>query len=156
MTSLAKLKRSNILEQTLDEAFPNVDPGTKPLGSLILVQLKAAATRTKGGLVLVQDTIETESDNTRVAKVIAHGALAFKNRENGTPWPEGAWAQVGDYVRIGLYGGDRWRIHYDTLVTTGRDGKTDSKKLFAEFALIDDLALKGLVTGDPLAQLAYL
>jgi co-chaperonin GroES (HSP10) len=156
VTAITQLKRSTILDQTLDEAFPNVDPGNYPLGQLVLLQLKAAATRTKGGLILTQNSIETESDNTRIAKVRALGALAFHNRETNEVWPEGAWVKVGDYVRIGLYGGDRWRVLVDTVKTVDRDGAKREDKIYAEFALVDDLSLKAIVTGDPLAQLAFL
>lgn len=156
MTNVAKLKKPSLLVQTLDEAFPDVDPGTEPFGSLVLLQIKAAAVKTAAGLHIVQNTIETESDNTRVAKVIACGPLAFHSRDTGKPWPEGAWAKPGEYVRIGLYGGDRWKVLYDTVEVRGRDGRIErTEKVYAEFALLDDLVLKGRVK-DPLATLAYL
>ena len=150
MTSITKLKTHSILEQSLEEAFPAVDPGTVPLGSLVLLQIKAAATKTKAGLVLVQNTVETESDNTRVAKVIALGPLSFRDRGTKEQWPEGAWVKPGDFVRIGLYGGDRWRVLVETVKIKDRE-----EKIFAEFALIEDLNLKGIVK-DPLASLAHL
>jgi co-chaperonin GroES (HSP10) len=153
VTSITKLKTHRILEQSLDEAFPSVDPGVKPLGSLVLLQVKAAATKTRSGLVLLSQTVETEADNTRVAKVISFGPLAFRDRGKNEPWPEGAWVKEGDFVRIGMYGGDRWRVLVEEL-TDAKTGKVT--KVFAEFALIEDLNLKGLVTGDPLAQLAFL
>jgi co-chaperonin GroES (HSP10) len=152
VTSISNIKRPSILAQTLDEAFPAVDPGVTPFGSLVLIQVKAAATRTKSGLILTKDTVETESDNTRIAKVIALGPLAFHTRDTQQPWPEGAWANPGDYVRIPIYGGDRWRV----LLSSGKDARGVEQKVFAEFALIEDLTLKGKVTGDPLAQLAFL
>lgn len=156
MTSITKLKVSTILDQTLDEAFPAVDPGTEPFGSLVLLQIKAAATKTKGGLILSDNTIETEADNTKVAKVLACGPLAFHDRATKTPWPEGAWAQPGEFVRIGLYGGDRWRVCYDTIKIKDRDGKViREQKVYAEFALLEDLVLKGRVK-DPLAALAFI
>lgn len=155
MTNVAKLKKPSLLVQTLDEAFPEVDPGTEPFGSLVLLQIKAAAVKTAAGLHIVQNTIETEADNTRVAKVIARGPLAFHSRDTGQPWPEGSWAKPGDFVRIGLYGGDRWKVLHDTVDIRGRDGRVErTEKVYAEFALLEDLALKGRVK-DPLATLAY-
>jgi co-chaperonin GroES (HSP10) len=157
MTAITKLKKGDtILSQTLDDAFPAVDPGTRPYGSLVLVQIKAAATKTKGGLILTSNTVETEADNTRIAKLIAVGPLAFHDRAKMEPWPEGSWAKPGDYVRIPLYGGDRWRVLYDEVESVDRDGTKRKTKVFAEFALIEDMALKGQITGDPLAQLAFL
>jgi co-chaperonin GroES (HSP10) len=155
VTSITKMKGSHILSQTLEEAFPDVDPGTEPFGSLVLLQIKAAATKTKSGLILNSNTIETEADNTRVAKVIALGPLAFHNRETMKPWPEGSWSYPGQYVRIGLYGGDRWKVLVETVVGQNRDGSRFETKIFAEFALLEDLVLKGRVK-DPLATLAFL
>jgi co-chaperonin GroES (HSP10) len=155
MTSITKLKTSQILEQTLEQAFPEVDPNFVPYGSLVLLQIKAAATKTKAGLVLTNNTIETEADNTRVAKVIAAGPLAFHNRADGTPWPEGSWAKPGEYVRIGLYGGDRWRVLVEEVESKDRDGTVRREKIFAEFAAIEDLNLKGQVP-NPMAALAFI
>lgn len=152
MTAITAIKRPSILSQTLEEAFPDVDPGVSPFGNLVLIQVKAAATRTKSGLILNSETIETEFDNTRVAKVIALGPLAFHTRDTQQKWPEGSWVEPGDYVRIPMYGGDRWRV----LVGEVKGPKGDTQKIFAEFALIDDLNLKGRITGDPLSQLAFL
>jgi co-chaperonin GroES (HSP10) len=122
----------------------------------VLLQVKGAAIKTKAGLVLPQTTIETEADNTRIAKVIALGPLAFHNRETATLWPEGAWVKPGDYVRIGLYGGDRWRVLVEEVESRDRDGTKRIDKVYAEFALIEDLNLKALVTGDPLNQIAFI
>lgn len=155
MTSITKLKTSTILEQTLEQAFPVVDPNFEPFGSLVLLQIKAAATKTKAGLVLTNNTIETESDNTRIAKVISVGPLAFHDRANKEPWPEGAWAAPGEYVRIGLYGGDRWRVLVEEIQGQDRNGNKTVEKIFAEFAAVEDLTLKGRVK-DPLAALAFI
>lgn len=42
-------------------AFPSVDPGAKPLGGRILVQLRRAKRKaTKAGIILVSETKETD------------------------------------------------------------------------------------------------
>jgi co-chaperonin GroES (HSP10) len=129
--------------ESLDEAFPSCDPGVMPFGSRILVQLKTAKAKTAGGIILTDDVRQTEKYNTQVAKIVAVGALAFKNRNTMASWPEGSWAVEGDYVRVPKYGGDRW-----TVVTgTGED---------ATFVIFNDLDLVGKVTGDPLAIKAFL
>ena len=52
-------------------AFPSVDPGAKPLGGRIMVQLRRAKKRaTKAGIILVSETKETEKWQNMVAKVI--------------------------------------------------------------------------------------
>jgi len=114
-----------------------------PFGSRILVQLKTAKAKTAGGIILTDDVRQTEKYNTQVAKIVAVGALAFKNRNTMSSWPEGSWAVEGDYVRVPKYGGDRWTV----ATTTGED---------ATFVIFNDLDLVGKVTGDPLAIKAFL
>ncbi len=127
----------------LDDAFPNVDPGVKPLGSRVLVQVRRAKRKTKGGIILADEARDTEQWNTQVAKVVAIGPLAFKNRNTMQSWPEGDWVQVGSFVRAPKYGGDRFGV-------TGEDGEE------IIFVLVNDLDLLGIVTGDPLAMKAFL
>lgn len=128
---------------SIDEAFPPVDPGVVPFGSRVVVQIRAPKKKTKGGIILTDDTKDTEMWNTQVAKVIAIGELAFKNRNTQEPWPEGSWCQPGDFVRVPKYGGDKWSI---------RHGDDDTEILFVIF---NDLDLIGKVSGDPLAMKAF-
>jgi len=124
-------------------AFPSVDPGAKPLGGRVMVQIRRSKKKTtKGGIVLVEETKETEKWNTQVAKVIAVGPLAFKNRNTMESWPEGAWCAAGDYVRAPRYGGDRW-------TAPAEDGNK------AYYVLLNDLDVLGVVTSDPLAIKAF-
>ena len=82
-------------------AFPSVDPGAKPLGGRILVQLRRTQKKaTAAGIILVEETKEAEKWNNMVAKVIEIGPLAFKNRDTMQGWPEGSWCEVGDYIRV--------------------------------------------------------
>lgn len=129
--------------ESIDEAFPPIDPGVEPFGSRVVVQIRAPKKKTKGGIILTDDTKDTEMWNTQVAKIIAIGALAFKNRSTQEPWPEGSWCEVGDFVRVPKYGGDKWSI---------RHGDDDTEILFVMF---NDLDLLGKVTGDPLAMKAF-
>jgi len=99
--------------KSIDEAFPKIDPGHLPLGERVMVQIRKAVTKTKGGIILTTESTQTEHDNTQVAKLIATGPLAFCNRDTGAKWPEGDWAGVGDFVRCPKYGGDRWEVKDD-------------------------------------------
>lgn len=126
----------------LDEAFPAVDPGVEPFGSRVLVQIRLAKKKTKGGIILTGDTKDTELWNTQVAKVVAVGSLAFKNRNTQEPWPEGSWCSAGEFVRVPKYGGDKWTVRMDE----------DREVIFVIF---NDLDLIGRVTGDPLAMKAF-
>jgi co-chaperonin GroES (HSP10) len=138
-------QKSAIAYDSLDAAFPQADPALKPFGSDIIVQIRTPKLQTAGGIALAEETRETDQWNTQVAKVIAVGPVAFCNRETLQPWPEGAWAKVGEYVRVPKYGGDKWWRD-----AGGPDGK-------ALFALFNDLDLKGLVPEDQvLSIIAYI
>ena len=132
---------SHDIEQTLEEAFPVLDPLMSPYGARVLVQLRAVKEKvTSAGIYIPEETKETEKWNTMVGKVIAIGPIAFRNRETNEPWPEGAWAKVGDYVRVPKWGGDRWEIEFtDEKGAVGR----------ALFTFFNDHELIGRVTGDP-------
>ena len=132
--------------ESLDEAFPEADPGLIPFGSDVLVQLRTPRTVSAGGIVMVEETRETDQWNTQVAKVIAFGPVCFCNRETLQKWPEGDWCKPGDYVRVPKYGGDRWWVEAPDSV----DGK-------ALFVLVNDLDLKGRVPeGKVLGMVAYI
>lgn len=138
---------SNDMEQTLDEAFPVLDPLMAPYGARVLVQLRAVKEKvTTAGILLPEETKETEKWNTMIGKVIAIGPLAFRKRESMEPWPEGAWASVGDFVRVPKWGGDRWEIDFEE---DGLKGK-------ALFTFFNDHELIGKVTGDPRAIKAFI
>lgn len=132
--------------ESIDEAFPSVDPQITPLGSRVLLQIRMPKKQTKGGIILVGDTRETEHYNTQVAKVVSTGSLAFHSRNTGEPWPEGAWCVPGDFVRVPRYGGDRWSMPV-------KGGDADDEVIFVIF---NDLDIVAKVTGDPLAIKAFL
>lgn len=92
------------------ECFPIVEPGIEVLGDRVLVQLRREKTKSKGGILLVDETTQTIKFNETVAKVIQIGPLAYKNLEDLSPWIEGPWCQVGDLVRTIKYGGDRYVV----------------------------------------------
>jgi co-chaperonin GroES (HSP10) len=144
--AVAKFQKSEVSYDSLEEAFPLADPGLIPFGSDVLVQIRTPKNRTKGGIYLPEESRDTDLWNMQVAKVVAFGPVAFMNRESMEPWPEGPWCDIGDYVRVPKYGGDRWWVD----VTGARDGK-------ALFVLFDDLVLKGLVPPDKvLDMVAYI
>ncbi len=129
-------------------AFPSVDPGAKPLGGRVMVQIRRSKKKTtKGGIVLVEETKETEKWNTQVAKVIEIGPLAFCHRDTMKPWPEGSWCVVGDYIRVPKWGGDRWEVK-----VPGEDSNEDP----ALFMIINDHEVIAKITGNPLDTRAFL
>jgi co-chaperonin GroES (HSP10) len=98
---------------SLEDAFPTLteeDINFECFGSLVLVQIRQSKRRTKGGIELPDAIREADKSNVQVAKVLGIGPMAFKNRNTGAPWPEGAWAKVGEFIRVPKHTNDRWEI----------------------------------------------
>lgn len=131
------------MNDELAQAFPDVDPEYRPYGSRVLVQIRTPVTKSKGGIILTADTIDTERWNTQVAKVISMGPVAYKNRNTLESWPEGSWCQPGTFVRVPKYGGDRWEV-------------TDEQGNKALFVVFNDLDIGGEHTGNPLHVKAFI
>jgi len=128
----------------LREAFPVVDPGAIPLGARVLVQLRKAKKRmTESGIILPEETRDTERAQNPVGKVISMGPLAFKKRDTMEPWVEGIWCKEGDYIRVPKWTGDRW------LVPHGDDENV-------EFMVLNDHEVIARITGNPLEVKAFI
>ena len=128
-------------------AFPDVKPGQRPFGGRVIVQLRRIK-KTAGRIIIVDETKESEKWNNMIGKVVAVGPLAFKNRDTMQPWAEGSWAEVGDYVRVPRWGGDRWE----------RMDPNETDEALKEpvlFMTINDHELIAAVTDDPLSFKAY-
>ena len=127
-------------------AFPEIQAGQSPFGGRVIVQLRRVK-KSAGKIILVEETKENEKWNNMIGKVVAIGPLAFKNRDTMASWPEGSWAQVGDYVRVPRWGGDRW----ERFVSTEENGDLNP----VLFMTINDHELIARVTDDPLSFKAY-
>ena len=130
-------------ENALAEAFPVAEAGVQPFGSRVLVQIRSPKQKTASGIILDTGSKDTEKWNTQVGKVVSVGPLAYHNRNTMEPWPEGTWANPGDYVRVAKYGGDRWEVPLE-------NGEA------AMFVIFNDLDLIGKVVGDPLKIRAFI
>lgn len=156
--------------QSIDEAFPPVEPGRQPLGHTVLVQIRQPKSKSKGGVYLPGDSRSTEHYNTRVAKVVALGAMCFTSthtRDTGekfeselTPWPEGKWFEVGDYVEIPQYGGSRFVVPFETKgeIFDPGPGKMVETMVKEEvtFAFFKAKDIFAKILSDPLRIKAYL
>ena len=132
----------------LEEAFPLVDPGARPLGARVLVQLRRTKkTVTASGIVLVEETRETEKWQNMVGKVLMLGPLAFRKRDSMEPWVEGVWVKEGDFVRVPKWGGDRWEVPMP-------NAEHDDDPVL--FMVLNDHELIATVTGNPLAMKAFI
>jgi co-chaperonin GroES (HSP10) len=128
------------------DAFPDVDAGAIPLGARVLVQLRKAKTKlTKSGIILAEETRDTERAQNPVGRVVAIGPLAFKKRDTMEPWPEGSWCEVGDFLRVPKWTGDRWEVAIG-------DAK-DSERV--EFMIMNDHEVIAKITGNPLEVRAF-
>lgn len=123
----------------LEWAFPSVDPGLEPLGGRVLVQLRRIKQTTDSGIILNNETRDYEKYNNQIAKIISLGPLAFKKRDNMEPWPEGTWAQPGDFVRVPKYNGDKYEVTID-----------EEPEEPVVFMILNDHELIGKITGDPM------
>jgi co-chaperonin GroES (HSP10) len=132
----------------VEEAFPLVDPGARPLGARVLVQLRRTKkTVTASGIVLVEETRETEKWQNMVGKVLMLGPLAFRKRDSMEPWVEGVWVKEGDFVRVPKWGGDRWEVPMP-------NAEHDDDPVL--FMVLNDHELIATVTGNPLAMKAFI
>ena len=124
------------------EAFPLVDPCFRPFGGRVVVQMRLPKKKLASGIILPEDSRDTERAQTPIGVVRAIGPLAFKNRDTMESWPEGTWAKVGDFVRVPRWTGDRFerKLDDDTIV---------------EFYIMNDHELIGAVEGNPLEVKAY-
>ena len=127
-------------------AFPDVPAGQAPLGGRVIVQLRRIK-KNAGKIILVEETKENEKWNNMIGRVVAIGPLAYRNRETMATWPEGCWAQVGDFVRVPRWGGDRW----ERPVTNEENGDLNP----VLFMTINDHEVIAKVTDDPLSFKAY-
>jgi len=128
-------------------AFPDVKPGQRPFGGRVIVQLRRIK-KTAGRIIIVDETKESEKWNNMIGKIVAIGPLAFKNRDTMQPWAEGSWAEIGDFVRVPRWGGDRWE-RFDPTETD------DALKEPVLFMTLNDHELIAKITDDPLSFKAY-
>lgn len=127
----------------LQEAFPVVDPGAVPLGARVLVQMRLPKKKmTASGIILAAETVDTEKAQNPIGKVVAIGPLAFKKRDTMESWPEGSWCEIGDFVRVPRWTGDRWEIQIS------EDDKV-------EFMLMNDHEVIAKLTSNPLEMRAF-
>ena len=127
----------------LQDAFPVVDPGAKPLGARVLVQMRLPKKKmTASGIILAAETVDTEKAQNPIGRVVAIGPLAFKKRDTMESWPEGSWCEIGDFVRVPRWTGDRWEVKIDEDTNV-------------EFMLMNDHEVIAKLTSNPLEMRAF-
>ena len=74
--------------------------------SMVLFPLKLQG-KTKGGVLLTDDTVTESQVTTNICKVLKMGPECYKDKEK---FPSGPWCKEGDWVLITRYAGSRIRI----------------------------------------------
>jgi len=79
----------------------------KPAGwRIVLFPLKLKG-KTKGGVILTDETVEESQITTNICKVLKTGSLCYKDKKR---YPDGPWCKEGDWVIITRYAGSRVKI----------------------------------------------
>ena len=79
----------------------------KPTGWRLLVLPFRMDEKTKGGVLLGQDTIDKQRVASQCGNVIAMGDACYMDKER---YPSGPWCKVGDWVIFARYAGSRIEI----------------------------------------------
>ena len=96
------VKKSNKkLEEKQETKLP------KPTGWRILVLPFKMKEKTKGGVILAENTLERQQVASQVGLVLAMGSQCYKDNER---YPEGPWCKVNDWVMFARYAGSRVKI----------------------------------------------
>lgn len=102
---------------TLDDAYADdgsliveklegsvLDRIPRPTGWRVIILPYRGVEKTKGGIVLAEQTKEKQQLTTVCGYVLALGDLAYKDEGK---FPNGAWCKQGDWVIFGRYAGAR-------------------------------------------------
>ena len=79
----------------------------EPTGFRIVLFPLKLKEKTKGGLILTDETIAESQITTNICKVLKIGPSAYKDKER---FPDGAWCKKDDWVLITRYAGSRIKI----------------------------------------------
>ena len=90
-----------------EKAKNEVEKLPNPVGwRMVLFPLKLKE-KTKGGLLLTDETVEQSQITTNICKILKMGDLCYKDKSK---FPTGPWCKEGDWVLITRYAGSRIRI----------------------------------------------
>ena len=84
-----------------------IDRLPQPTGYRILIIPYYPAQKTKGGLYVPDQVRDRESFATVAAYVVRLGPEAYKDKEK---FPQAPWCSQGDWVLIGRYAGNRFKV----------------------------------------------
>ena len=95
----------------------------KPTGWRLLVLPFKMKEKTKGGVILAEDTLERQQVASQVGLVMAMGPQCYKDKER---YPEGPWCKEKDWImfardagsRIKIEGGEMRLLNDDEVLAT--------------------------------------
>ena len=79
----------------------------RPTGWRLLVLTFKMKEKTKGGVILAEDTLERQQVASQVGLVMAMGPQCYKDKER---YPEGPWCKEKDWIMFARYAGSRIKI----------------------------------------------
>ena len=79
----------------------------QPTGWRMLVLPFKMKEKTKGGVILAEDTLERQQVASQVGLVMAMGPQCYKDKER---YPEGPWCKEKDWIMFARYAGSRIKI----------------------------------------------
>ena len=79
----------------------------KPTGWRMLVLPFKMKEKTKGGVILAENTLERQQVASQVGLVMAMGPQCYKDKER---YPEGPWCKEKDWIMFARYAGSRIKI----------------------------------------------
>ena len=91
--------------EKLDQAV--IDTIPQPTGWRIAILPYRGAEKSKGGIVLAEETQRRTQLGTVCGYVLKVGSLAYADQSK---FPTGAWCKEGDWVIFGRYAGSRFKI----------------------------------------------
>nr|ASN63592.1 co-chaperonin GroES [uncultured virus] len=91
--------------EKIDEAV--LDRIPKPTGWRIVILPYRGTNKSKGGIVLADQTIERQQLTTTCGYVLKVGPLAYADEAK---FPQGPWCKEGDWIIFGRYAGARMNI----------------------------------------------
>ncbi len=101
-------KENPKLNQALAEKYKEeTEKLPKPTGWRIIVLPFRMDEKTKGGILMGQDTLDKQQVASQCGNVLAMGPQCYKDKER---YPDGPWCKVGDWVIFARYAGSRIKI----------------------------------------------
>ena len=101
-------KENPKLNQALAEKYKEeTEKLPKPTGWRIIVLPFRMDEKTKGGILMGQDTLDKQQIASQCGNVLAMGSQCYKDKER---YPDGPWCKKGDWVIFARYAGSRIQI----------------------------------------------